>query len=240
MSRGIVITGGGGALGSAIATSLAGDECRLVLVDVDSVRLGKSAELMRSKGVESELFLADVSDSREVVRVAEEVLRGGPVHALVNNAGILGPVGSAQDLETEDWERVLGVNLRGTWLMAKAFHDELARRKGRIVNIASTAGRDGSPNLVAYAASKAGILGLTRTLASEWAAGGILVNAVLPGLIAIGVSEGIPAQFRDTLRDKVPLGRPATCEEVAAVVRFLLSSEASYVTGETWSVDGGR
>jgi 3-oxoacyl-[acyl-carrier protein] reductase len=143
-------------------------------------------------------------------------------------------------LETEDWERVLGVNLRGTWLMAKVFHGELARTKGRIVNIASTAGRDGSPNLVAYAASKAGILGLTRTLASEWAAEGILANAVLPGLIDRGVSEGIPAPVRDALKDKVPLGRPATCEEVAAVVRFLLSSEASYVTGETWSVDGGR
>jgi NAD(P)-dependent dehydrogenase (short-subunit alcohol dehydrogenase family) len=240
MSRGIVITGGGGSLGSAIAISLAPDQCRVVLIDVDSTRLSNSLELMRSKGVECEAFAADVSDSREIARVAEEVLRGGPIHGLVNNAGILGPVGPAQNLETEDWERVLGVNLRGSWLMAKVFHGELARTKGRIVNIASTAGRDGSPNLIAYAASKAGIIGLTRTLASEWAAEGILVNAVLPGLIDRGISEGLPVRIRDGLKDKVPLGRPATCEEVAAVVRFLLSSEASYVTGETWSVDGGR
>jgi NAD(P)-dependent dehydrogenase (short-subunit alcohol dehydrogenase family) len=239
MSRRIVITGGGGSLGTAIATALADDGYHLVLVDVDPVRLGRSAELLRSKGVESEFLIADVSDSTDVARLAQQVSRD-PVDGLVNNAGILGPVGPAQNLASDDWERVLGVNLRGTWLMAKAFHGELARTKGRIVNIASTAGRDGSPNLVAYAASKAGILGLTRTLASEWAAEGILVNAVLPGLINNGVSAGIPASVRDALKEKVPLGRPATCEEVAAVVRFLLSSEASYVTGETWSVDGGR
>ncbi|MHB8492207.1 MAG: 3-oxoacyl-ACP reductase FabG [Solirubrobacteraceae bacterium] len=233
-----LVTGSSRGLGAAIARSLASDGWPVV-VNFSSDHDGATrvaAEIERSNG-RATLVQADVSDPQAVERMFAQIeALFGPVLALVNNAGVRADALTPQ-LEDQQWEHVLAVNLSGAFRATRrALKGMLRARYGRIVNVASVVGVRANPGQANYAASKAGLIGFTRTVAAEVARRGVTVNAVAPGLVNTELAAGI-----DTERflAAVPARRAGTPEEVAACVRFLASEEASYVTGATLTVDGG-
>jgi 3-oxoacyl-[acyl-carrier protein] reductase len=229
-----VVTGGRQGIGSAIARRLSDEGATVVVVD-----LAASAEEPESPGGLHTLS-ADVRDLHAVGRVMETVADTfGGLHILVNNAGITRDARLA-DMEAADWDAVISTNLAGTWNCCKAAlaHITAAGPAGHVVNIASTQalGGFGQTN---YAASKAGIIGLTRSLALEVATSGATVNAVAPGLVDTPLSRSIPAHVFERAVAQTPLRRPAKPEDVAATVAFLASADAGYITGQTVFVCGG-
>jgi len=241
-----VITGGAGALGSALAGRLLKDGARVAVVDKDEAQLAR---------VESELgsvlaIPADVSVEADVAGyVQRTIAEFGRLDLFFNNAGIEGRMGRIVDTEVAEFDRVIGVNLRGVFLGLREVLRALERQGsgGAIVNTASVAALRGSGRLAAYSTSKHAVIGLTKSAAREGASFGVRVNAVAPGYIdtrmlrsisAMGSPED-PEGARDQLAATVPLGRLGTAEEVANVVAWLLSAEASYVTGGVYLVDAG-
>jgi 3-oxoacyl-[acyl-carrier protein] reductase len=182
----------------------------------------------------------DVTDEASVAEAFAEIVSSlGPVTGLVNNAGVSRD-GLALRYPTEEWDRTLQTNLRGAFLCARAaLREMLKARWGRIVNQSSAVAMRGNPGQAAYAASKAGVVGLTRSLAREVGSRGITVNAICPGFVETDMTGASTDRALRALVDATPLGRPGTAAEVAAVVRFLLSEEASYVNGAIIAVDGG-
>jgi 3-oxoacyl-[acyl-carrier protein] reductase len=182
----------------------------------------------------------DVTDETSVAEAFTEIVSSlGPVTGLVNNAGVSRD-GLALRYPTEDWDRTLHTNLRGAFLCSRAaLREMLKARWGRIVNQSSAVAFRGNPGQAAYAASKAGVVGLTRSLAHEVGSRGITVNAICPGFVETDMTGASTERALRALVDATPLGRPGTAAEVAAVVRFLLSEEASYVNGAIIAVDGG-
>jgi NAD(P)-dependent dehydrogenase (short-subunit alcohol dehydrogenase family) len=231
-----LVTGAAGAIGRAIARQLHEVGWQLILVDNNEEPLRSVCEALQP----ARSIVTDLSKPQSVHALVAAVAECGRLDALINNAAILGPVGPAQEIETEEWDHVLAVNLRAAWLCAKALHQALAASRGRIVNVSSMAGERGSAGLAAYAASKAGLLGLTRTLAAEWAPHGIAVNAVLPGIVEGGVSEQLPADVRARLIETSPLKRGARPDEIATVVCFLASANAEHLSGASIAVAGAR
>jgi 3alpha(or 20beta)-hydroxysteroid dehydrogenase len=245
----VVITGGGGGIGRATAVRLAGEGARLVLVDRVRDALAASLAAVEGAGGIALSMEADVTRRTDVERyVAAAQQRFGSIDAFFNNAGILGPVRPLVEYPEDDFDRVIAVNLKGVWLGLRTVGPVLlARGRGAIVNTASIAGLRSAANLVAYAASKHGVVGLTRTAAAEFARRGVRVNAVCPAPIDTAMAaeleqhwgRGDPVTFRKRMSATIPLGRYGTPEEVAALVTFLLSDEASYLNGGIYTVDGG-
>jgi 3-oxoacyl-[acyl-carrier protein] reductase len=183
------------------------------------------------------LDTSDESQIQEAFKEASAAL--GPVTGLVNNAGVSRD-GLSVKYPTEEFDRTMAVNARGTFLCARtALRSMLRERFGRIVNISSAVALNGNPGQVAYAASKAAVVGMSRSLAREVGSRGITVNAVCPGLVITEMTGSLPEEARQYLLDRTPAGRPGTAEEVAAVVRFVMSDEAAYVNGAVLAVDGG-
>ena len=240
-----LVTGARRGMGKADALALAAQGAKVAVTDIDLAECQVVVNEIKAKGGEAAAFKMDVSSAAEVDQVITAVVaQFGRLDILVNNAGIYAPK-LALDLTEADWEKTIAINLKGQFLCAQRAAREMAKNKwGRIVNIASVASGQigvGIAGGAHYTASKGGVLGMTETLADEWAALGINVNAIAPGAIdtpMVSASQ-IPKEAMDALLAKVPLKRIGRPEEVAAAVVFLVSEEASYITGATLYVDGG-
>ena len=236
-----LVTGGTRGIGRAISLALA-EVGHPVAVNYMS-RADAAKEtigMIESLGGEGVSIQADVGDPSEVRRAFAETEDAlGPVAVLVNNAGTRDD-GLALSMSNDSWDEILRTNLSGTFYCCRrALKSMLRSRWGRIVNITSIAGLRGSPGQVNYSAAKAGVIGLTRTLAKEVATKGVTVNAVAPGLIATELTTNLPGDRFEQMVAEIPQRRPGTPEDIAATVRFLCSEEAAYITGGVYVTDGG-
>ena len=235
-----IVTGASQGIGEAIAEELAREGAHVALVDVQKEKLEALAGRLRAAGGKASAHVADVTRLDQAVAVVEDVLRDlGRVDHLVNNAGITRD-NLLLRMKEEEWDAVIGVNLKGSWNFAKAVVKPMvAARGGRIVNIASVVGLAGNPGQANYAASKAGVMGFSRALAREVASRGITVNCVAPGYIATAMTEKLPEEVKKAFMNNIPLKRFGLPKEVASAVKFLLSDEAAYITGQVINVNGG-
>jgi 3-oxoacyl-[acyl-carrier protein] reductase len=233
-----LVTGGSRGIGRALAGELAAAGARVAVVARDAARAQAAAAELPGEGHRG--FGCDVADSgavNELVKTVEAEMGG--LEILVNNAGI------TEDnllvrMSDEAWDRVLNTNLKGAFnLIRAAARGMMRRRSGRIINITSVVGITGNPGQANYAASKAGLIGLTKSVARELASRGVLCNAVAPGFIDTEMTAALPEAAREALLAQIALGRLGRPEDVACVVRFLAGPAASYVTGQTLVVDGG-
>ena len=235
-----IVTGASQGIGEAIAEDLAREGAHVALVDVQKEKLEALAGRLRASGGKASAHVANVTRLDQVVAVVEDILREcGRIDHLVNNAGITRD-NLLLRMKEEEWDAVIGVNLKGSWNFAKAvIKPMVAARGGRIVNIASVVGLAGNFGQTNYAASKAGVMGFSRSLAREVASRGITVNCVAPGYIATAMTEGLPEEVKKAFMDNIPVKRFGLPKEVASAVRFLLSDEAAYITGQVINVNGG-
>ncbi len=233
-----LVTGGGQGIGAAIALRLADAGALVAVFDREEQGAREVAD-----HVEGIALLGDVRDEADVkmaVKTTEEVL--GPLAILVNNAGITGRAAPSWDLGLREVEEVMAVNFLGPFLFAKAALPRMLERAyGRVVTIASIAGKEGNPNLMAYSASKAAVIGMTKSMAKEVAGkGDVTVNAIAPAVIQTPILKGLPDATVAYMVSKVPMGRTGKVEEVAALVHYLASPEAAFCTGQCYDLSGGR
>jgi 3-oxoacyl-[acyl-carrier protein] reductase len=229
-----LVTGGAQGIGEAICRRLAAAGASVVVFDLNPKNAERVAGAIGGVGLGG-----DVTSEADIARALS---KAGPVDILVNNAGITGKSACVWDLNRDDLESVLAVNLVGPFLWCGAvLPGMLQRGYGRIVNMASIAGKEGNPALAPYSASKAGLIALTKSLAKEVAGkGDITVNAISPAVIATPILEGLPQSTIDYMVSRIPLGRTGRAEEVAALVHYLASAEASFTTGQCYDISGGR
>jgi len=237
----ILITAAASGIGAAAARRFASEGATVVMSDIDNDRLVACAEAMKSLPGRITTHAADVSDERQIQDlVAHAATTLGGLDVLVNNAG-LGCHGRVTELSTDDWRRVLGISLDSVFYATRAAMPHLITSRGCIVNTASISGLAGDYGFAAYAAAKGGVVNLTRTLALDHARDGVRVNAVCPGLVATQLTRKFfdNASIARAYDDAIPMGRAAQPEEIASVIAFLASSDASYVTGVNLAADGG-
>lgn len=236
-----LVTGGGRGLGRAIAVRLANDGARVaVSYRANDAAAEETANLIRETGAECETFKGDVAEATDV----EALVRGineafGPVEVLVNNAGVTRD-NLLMRMKDAEFDEVMDTNLKGTYLCTRAVLRNMVRaRWGRIVNVSSVVGLLGNAGQANYAASKAGIIGFTKSVAREVANRGITVNAVAPGYVETELTGSLSEKVKEQILGQVPVGRFGEPEEVAEVVAFLAGDRAAYITGQTVAVDGG-
>lgn len=236
-----LVTGASRGIGRAVAEGLAADGFDLALVYAGNAEAAAEAvAACEAAGATARAYRCDVASVDEVKATVGAVLDDfGAVWALVNNAGVTRD-GLLVRMKDEDFERVVGVNLTGAFNMTRALTRAFMRQRGgRVVNMSSVVGLMGNAGQANYAASKAGLIGLTKSVARELAPRGVTVNAVAPGFVRTDMTAALPEQVVERCEGQIPLGRLADPSEVAAVVRFLVSNAAAYVTGEVVRVDGG-
>ena len=233
-----LVTGGGQGIGEAVCRRLAAAGARVAVFDRDASTAERVAREIGGLAV-----LGDVTSESDIGRALAEIQNQlGPLDIVVNNAGIVGKAGRIWELTKADLETVLAVNLVGPFLWCRAvLPGMLQRGYGRIINLASIAGKEGNPTLGPYSASKAALIGLTKSMAKEVAGqGDLTVNAVSPAVIATPILDTVPQATIDYMVSRIPLGRTGRPEEVAALVHYLASAEASFTTGQCYDISGGR
>jgi 3-oxoacyl-[acyl-carrier protein] reductase len=236
-----VVTGSGRGIGHAIAVRLASEGARVASVSRTEANAQKTAdEINAARADASKAYAVDVADHAAVQGAAAQILADfGRVDILVNNAGVTRD-GLSMRMSLDDWDTVVNTNLKGAFVFTQALmRPMIKQRSGRIINISSIAGLTGNAGQANYAASKAGLIGLTKTLARELASRGITVNAVAPGLIETDMTTVLSEEIRQAILQKVPLGKLGEPDDIAGAVAYLASSEAKYITGQVLTVDGG-
>ena len=237
--RNAIVTGGAAGIGFAIASRLAASGARIALWDRDAAALAGASQAL---GVGAMAVQLDVADETQVKRALDNTVRElGKVDVLVCSAGITGPNLPVADYPAEEWRKVLDINLTGLFLCNKTLVPHMAANGyGRIVNIASIAGKEGNPNASAYSASKAGVISLTKSLGKELAKTGIRVNCVTPAAVKTGMFNQMTQAHIDFMLSKIPMGRFGEVDEVASLVAWLCTEECSFSTGAVFDLSGGR
>jgi len=235
-----LITGASQGIGEAVAREFANEGATVVLVDVQREKLDEVARTIVEKGGKAAVHTADVSKLDQATAVAEAVIKDHKrIDHLINNAGITRD-NLLMRMKEEEWDAVIAVNLKGLFNFSKAvIRAMIGARYGRIVNLSSVAGSMGNAGQTNYAASKAGVVGFTKSLAREVAGRGITVNAVAPGFIATAMTAGLPEAIKKTFIDIIPMQRFGEPGDVARAVKFLCSDDAAYITGQVLPVNGG-
>lgn len=235
-----IVTGSARGIGKAIAEGLAKKGADIVIADVVQDEAKETADEIAKNGVKATGFRLDVSRSGEVIKAFDDVIKEfGRLDILVNNAGI------ARDslllrMKEEDWDSVIDVNLKGVFLCSREAVKIMARQRyGRIVNVSSVVAFTGNPGQTNYSASKAGIIGLTKTIAKEYASRGITSNAVAPGFITTAMTDSLPDNIKEEMKKSIPMSRFGTSDDVANAVIFLSSQQSGYITGQVIHINGG-
>jgi 3-oxoacyl-[acyl-carrier protein] reductase len=236
-----IVTGAGRGIGHAIALRLAQEGARVASVSRTEANAQKTAaEIDAARPDAAKAYAVDVSDHAAVQTAGEQILKDfGRVDILINNAGVTRD-GLAMRMSQEDWDTVLSTNLKGAFNFSQAvMRGMIKQRSGRIINISSVSGLSGNAGQTNYAASKAGLIGFTKSLARELASRGITVNAVAPGFVVTDMTDALSEEIKKTILGKIPLAKLGQPEDIAAAVAFLASAEAGYITGQVLTVDGG-
>lgn len=235
-----LVTGASRGIGRAIALRLAACGARVVGVARSDEALAGTLEAIRAAGGEADGFAANVAKAEDVARVVDEVeAKYQKIHVLVNNAGVTRD-GLVLRMSEEDWQTVIDINLKGTFLFCKAVGAVMMRsRYGRIINISSVSGLAGNPGQANYSASKAGVIGFSRTIARELASRGITVNVVAPGFITTDMTDVLPDKLKAEVKERTPMRRLGAPEDIADMVCYFSGPGAGFVTGQVIAVDGG-
>ena len=238
--RAALVTGGAQGIGRAIALALAKAGADVAVSDVNLEKAGETAAELSALGIKSIAIGGNVADPAAAQEMVAKAVAGlGKLDILVNNAGITRD-NLIMRMKEEDWDLVLDVNLKGSFNCSKAALKHMSKaRYGRIINIASVVGAMGNAGQANYVASKAGLIGLTKTIAREYASRNVTANAVAPGFIDTAMTQALPEKVREELMKQIPLGRLGTAEDVAGAVKFLASEFAAYITGQVLHVNGG-
>jgi 2-dehydro-3-deoxy-L-rhamnonate dehydrogenase (NAD+) len=239
-----LVTGAATGIGEAIARRLCRAGATVAVGDLDEAGAEKAAGALAVECGPDRAFpvFIDITNSESVRQAVAAILqRSSRLEILVNNAGIAGKAAPLWEQTEEDWRQVISVNMNGVFNCSKAVIQLMRSQKyGRIVNLASIAGKEGNPNMTGYSATKAAVIGFTKSLAKEVATDGICVNAVSPAVIRTAILDQLTAEQIDYMTQRIPMRRTGTVEEVAAIVHFLASPDCSFVTGQCYDASGGR
>ncbi len=236
-----VITGGAQGIGYAVAQRMLASGASVVLWDIDRKRLDHARAALSALGPVSASAVELTDETAVAAAAAQAIETQGRIDILVNNAGITGGNATTWELEPEVWRRVIEVNLVAPYLTCRAVVPHMIERSyGRIVNVASVAGKEGNPNASHYSASKAGLIALTKSLAKELATRGVLVNAVAPAAAKTAMFETMTQQHLDFMLSKIPMGRFVETSEIAAMIGWLATEDCSFTTGAVFDISGGR
>jgi len=237
-----VITGAARGVGKSTAIKFSKSGATLVIVDILQNDLKTVEELIHDLGGECLAITADLSKSADIEEAVRQTLvQYSQIDILVNNAGIVGPTKKVWEIEETDWDKIFAINLKSVFIFCKLIVPSMIEhRGGKIINLASIAGKEGNDNLAAYSASKAGVQCFSRVLAKEVAPYGIRVNSIAPALIKTDMAGDMPKEQVEFLLQKIPMGRMGEPDEVAELILFLASDRSSFITGQCFNITGGR